>query len=625
MKNVLFLVIDACNADYLGAKSYRPSNAPFLDRLSQKSCVFKQMYSSGPYTEAAMMELMAGYRTLDNNSFIANLAYAPETIFEAFARAGYETYATILSFGDYKSFLRGVTAPCVEGGPSYHEIYYGRIRFYGEQYRQKTLPEAKYGIMEKLMADYFEAAVDFFQRLLQNDRSVVHLKRPGRTDEAIKKRLELVQREQDFFRRDRRAYIVALMEKGRNHILFQAEWGASWNQTEKFRKDLNALIQAYQPTIRRMKKLQKQGNRRYIGHIVKNTAAQLALAFKAAGTLIKTHTFNIPRLKEAVGAPLLELSIYSDLLIRRVFAEDADLTHFKNVHCAKDMYRHFLDWYDHDRDRTKPFFSYIHVDDIHLNPIPFSWGGDEKTLADEFAYMKTYVDKLDDRYHGNILYDLGIRHVDHKIAAFFDELKRRNALDDTTIVVTADHGYYYSYTHFRNDSIGNLFCENFHIPFILHEAGQTKGRKDDGLRAQRDIPYTLVTEILKRQPHASWNGENVQTSAGRPCVLLEYPGRGSPDLDEKVLFFACFDKRYKIVVKARLTQKLTKDRITEIYDRQVDPTDGENRLGKAYDQACVDELYAVIERRFEELRKTYVTFPLSYSFDVPKASTEEKR
>ena len=624
MKNVLFLVIDACNQDYLGPKSYRPSNSPYLDQLRKKSRSFTQMYSCGPYTEAAMMELMAGYRTLDHNSFIANLAYAPETIFEAFSKAGYETYASILSFGDYQSFLRGVSAPCVEGGPSYHEIYYGRIRFYGEQYRNKTLPEAKYGIMEKLMCDYFDADLDFFRRLLQNDRSVAHLKRPGRQDADIRQMMAVVKKEQESFCADPRAYVIGLMEQGEKHTLLQMEWGPSWNQTEEFRRDLDDLIRIYQPLIRRMKKLQKEGNRRYIGHVLRHTCTQIKMAFAAIGKLFKTHTFNLPRLKDAVASPLLELSIYSDLIIRRVFTPHKDLTHFKNVHCAKEMYRHFLDWYDHDRHAAKPFFAYIHVDDIHLNPIPFSWGSDKTTLADEFAYMKSYVDQLDARYHGNIMYDLGIHHVDHQIQQFMEALQMRNALENTMVIVTADHGYYYSYQHFRHDSIGNLLCENFHIPFIMHDAEQTKGYTDTGLHMQRDIPYTLVCEILNRHPHESWSGENLLTSIGRPCVLLEYPGRGSPDLDTKVLFFACFDEHYKIVVKARLQQVLTMAMITEIYDRRKDETDGENIIHKTYDHAAVEALYDVVFQRFTKLQKTYVTFPLHEPFYAPKESSEEE-
>ena len=58
-KNVMFLVIDACNADYLGSKDYKPSCSPFLDSLSERSHTFSNVFSSGPYTEAAMMELMA--------------------------------------------------------------------------------------------------------------------------------------------------------------------------------------------------------------------------------------------------------------------------------------------------------------------------------------------------------------------------------------------------------------------------------------------------------------------------------------------------------------------------------------------------------------------------------------
>ena len=50
MKNVILLLVDGLNGEYLGEKDYKPSPSPFLDSLKRKNSSFENVYASGPYT-----------------------------------------------------------------------------------------------------------------------------------------------------------------------------------------------------------------------------------------------------------------------------------------------------------------------------------------------------------------------------------------------------------------------------------------------------------------------------------------------------------------------------------------------------------------------------------------------
>lgn len=603
-KNVMFLVIDACNADYLGPKDYKPTCSPFLDSLSKCSHTFSNVFSSGPYTEAAMMELMAGYRVLDHNSFIENLQFAPKTVLETFQDHGYETYSIIGCFSDYISFFRGLDHPAINAAPSYRNLYYGRIRFYRELYLNHALPEEKYQIMKDLMKHYFEGYEWFLNDYLNHGYATKFIVRPDLSEEDTQAKLNGILEEQRSFESDPDTYLDGMLKDGEEHRLFALEFGGNWVESEKMRNLINEMIDRYADTIDRMRRLQIRGNRKYIGGMVPNAFRQAGTALKMTGKLMAAHTMNMPRFKDAVGMPVLELSIYTDYVLNNVLKKDINYRKIKTGPCAKDMYDHFLDWYDTKYTHEKPFYAYIHIDDIHMNPVPFSFTEDRELLNREFAYMKQYVDSLDDRYHGNIMYDVGIHHVDEKIRLFTEELKKRGILENTVLIVTADHGYYYSYNHFRKDSIGNLYRENFHIPLIWHEPGQTVPTADSAFHAERDIPYTLI-ESLGMKPDESWQGKNLFTAEGRPCILSEYPGRGSPDMDLKQLYFGCYDDSWKIVVKAYLKEELNEQNITEIYDVRKDLFEGKNLKNGSYDRDHVQKLFEVVKKRFRELKQEY--------------------
>jgi len=102
-------------------------------------------------------------------------------------------------------------------------------------------------------------------------------------------------------------------------------------------------------------------------------------------------------------------------------------------------------------DRETPFFLFIHYYDVHSDYRSMreyeqmfvgSYGGradgsTHQLLA--FLRGKTDLEEEDVR-HLRDLYDAGIRQLDDQLAQIFRELRSRGLLDETLLVITADHG-----------------------------------------------------------------------------------------------------------------------------------------------------------------------------------------
>ena len=121
-------------------------------------------------------------------------------------------------------------------------------------------------------------------------------------------------------------------------------------------------------------------------------------------------------------------------------------------------------------------------------------------------------------------YDCGIRHMDNNIGLILDKLEQAGILDDTVIIVTADHG----------ENMGELGIYGEHgtadqgtcrIPMIIRWPGRTTKRVDTGLHYHLDLPPTMA-ELMGLPPAPSWDGRSYAASVlgdgetGRDYLVL---------------------------------------------------------------------------------------------------------
>jgi len=130
----------------------------------------------------------------------------------------------------------------------------------------------------------------------------------------------------------------------------------------------------------------------------------------------------------------------------------------------------------------RPYFLYLHYRDVHapyVPPPPYDrryWDPESDSRRTDLRRLKPReLARLGDysRLPGpQVLefyvaqYDGEIRYADDRIAEFLDELRRTGKLDDTIVVVTADHGESFL-EHGVWDHGNDHFDEQLHVPLLV--------------------------------------------------------------------------------------------------------------------------------------------------------------
>ncbi|MEW6600140.1 MAG: sulfatase [Nitrospirota bacterium] len=154
-------------------------------------------------------------------------------------------------------------------------------------------------------------------------------------------------------------------------------------------------------------------------------------------------------------------------------------------------------------DFPSPFFAWIHLfapHDPYLPPAPFSGMFDPSSaLRTRKSQMTGKVIDQIDLYRAR--YDEFIRYADKRLESFMKEFKKRNAFNNTLIILSADHGESFEH-NFKGHGGPHLFEQVTHIPLVIKEPGQNQGMIIDGLAEQVDITPTILE--LVGIPVPSW-------------------------------------------------------------------------------------------------------------------------
>ncbi|PTX64952.1 arylsulfatase A-like enzyme [Melghirimyces profundicolus] len=121
-------------------------------------------------------------------------------------------------------------------------------------------------------------------------------------------------------------------------------------------------------------------------------------------------------------------------------------------------------------------------------------------------------------------YDTAIRHVDDHIGEILHALEEQGILDDTIVIVSADHG--------ENQGELNVYGDHqtadhitSRIPCIVAGPGIKQGHVDDDFHYQIDFGPTF-TELVGGKPSKKWDGESFLPaltngeSSGRPYLVV---------------------------------------------------------------------------------------------------------
>ena len=142
-----------------------------------------------------------------------------------------------------------------------------------------------------------------------------------------------------------------------------------------------------------------------------------------------------------------------------------------------------LDWLD-SRDRRRPFFAFLNYADAHdpyEPPTPFDRRfGDSTAAGDE---MRRRVRRVSPKYWrpgdmatGITQYDGAIAYMDDQLGALFSGLQKRGLLENTVVIVTADHGEMLG-EHELMLHGNSLYRPLLEVPLIIAGPGAGIGRQ----------------------------------------------------------------------------------------------------------------------------------------------------
>jgi arylsulfatase A-like enzyme len=246
------------------------------------------------------------------------------------------------------------------------------------------------------------------------------------------------------------------------------------------------------------------------------------------------------------------------LVARRSIREALGLYETLGRKGAPQVNRETLRWIR--RESPRPYFAMLNYMDAHspyLPPEPymsrFGGRGDRPPVVIEELNMVETVDP--DRARAEVAaYDGGIAYLDAQLGRLLTELQREGELDNTIVIITADHGEELG-EHGRWGHAYALHGEIVHVPLVIFGPGVPAGMRIEQPVSVRNIAAT-ITE-LARVPDTAF-----------PGISLASRWRGGAPPDTALTEFgnklSLYDDRFHYVQSIRGSGE-------RLYDYRADP------------------------------------------------------
>lgn len=583
-KNVIFLVIDSLIYDKIGNTKYGDSPSPFLDSLKKKSLWCTNMYSQGPYTEAGNKALVSGDNSLNRGGYMHNLNDCVKIYIEAFKDAGYETYDFILPYYLYcKRLLDKIDHQFFTSGFVTDSVTSNRLDYFAEKKKQETLNKWDYEDIIKQLDPVFECWKNFLDRSnLERYSCIESICKNYKWDKAIK---EFEIQEKAYYA-DKMKYANDFLDHHTNHPLLQIEqFVFSDYVNEEFIKD-----NVFKKHASFFKKLRSKQIKSGLINGLYNKKEVLKSFFKSVierkiDGYFKYFVFSVIGYKEASGYTKKEF--YQMQPSMRTFT------------------RKVLEEFAKPNGGSPKMF-HLHPEELHNRFNYFSYDINDSALIDyEFGIFERYLSGLDSDCKGQILYDIALRYADDCIRELYEGLEKQGLLNNTVLVITADHGSFYNCVPVRHAFQNTCHTENFHIPALIYDGSNPQYRVIDSFHTSKDILPT-VYELSGVTKPIGIDGISLLDDNNHPnYALTEYVGNGCPNMREKEVDFIIRDKKYMIQYMVNIFEPFESGHFERIYDLEKDSYELNDLSSNPNVRKAVDYLLAPMKTRQLEIRNSY--------------------
>jgi arylsulfatase A-like enzyme len=248
---------------------------------------------------------------------------------------------------------------------------------------------------------------------------------------------------------------------------------------------------------------------------------------------------------------------------------------------AADVNGQFLRWVD--RRDNRPFFAFLNYYDAHrpyisVEPYRSRFVRDSSGRFHPHLTHLDFKDASKDEIHWmQDNYDATIAYQDEQVRLLLEELRRRGLLDNTLVIVTADHGEQFG-EHNRLGHMNSLYRQLIEVPLIMRMPGRVPaGTVVSTPVSLGDLPRTILAlsgvgdtaGIPGISMNRFWNGVPPDSNAAPEPVLSEFGIKksGGP--------YSLITKGYHYIAWQGQTHP------AQIYDFDADPWEVRDMAGAA--------------------------------------------
>ena len=288
----------------------------------------------------------------------------------------------------------------------------------------------------------------------------------------------------------------------------------------------------------------------------------------------------------------------SSFLVRKLQGDESKIGAW-NVSASGELAEQALfDWFD-QRDDSQPFFAFLNYMEAHAPYIPpgsyrrrimeseddvkRSYAVDNRAVS-RWAYcFGLHEYEQDDLELLRAVYDSTLLELDELFERLIGRLEREGLLENTIVVLTADHGEQLG-EHRLIDHQYALYDTMLRVPLIVHYPARLAPGRDDSPVSTFDLFPTLL-ELAGLEPPEGLRSQAVSLldPAQDRVRLAEYPTPFEEGFRKVLPFHPDFDptpwsRRLRALYTGEEKFICSSDGRHELYDRGADPTEARNLI-----------------------------------------------
>ncbi len=241
------------------------------------------------------------------------------------------------------------------------------------------------------------------------------------------------------------------------------------------------------PRVPTLAAILRQQGYRTAGFSANETHAGWEFGFARDFIHFEDHDLSLP---EILDATTLGKYTSDHVRIRRLF----DFWDLVGRTTADQINAKTLSWLGASGDR--PYFLFLNYFDAHtprLPPEPFATEfGANRPKASLRARLRGFVFPSPKRQKSKDAYDASIAYIDSRIGQLLDSLRQKGLLDNTLVVVTADHGELLGERGLEGHA-NSLYFPTLHVPLVLSMPGTVPAnQRIEAPATLRDLAATIL-------------------------------------------------------------------------------------------------------------------------------------